>query len=197
MDASLDGDYKEIEMRLILTITTHFLAIAWTSTVAAQCINTASPSCGVYEQCFADRCDCTGSPDEYFISYGKKYCERFLDLPGLSQKGRQWRDSTLRCLQEKIVPELPADGDSKKCNCKEMRSIAFDSHVACYTKPGNSICDLPNEDLKVIFDAVDPLANSMDKKGISQALRVFGICLGKWTGEQRKRAQEIIEKHGP
>src|SRR5436309_1041028 len=72
---------------------------------SAQCSNSIKPSCGVYATCFAKYCPCNGS-DEYFLTYGKKYCEKFLGLATFSAEGVKWRDKTLVCLQEAIVPRL-------------------------------------------------------------------------------------------
>ena len=56
------------------------LAVLFATESAAQCVNTPTPTCGVYSSCFAKLCNCEKSPFEYFIGYGKKYCEVFLDL---------------------------------------------------------------------------------------------------------------------
>jgi hypothetical protein len=71
------------------------------------CTSSAKPSCAVYSTCFERVCNCEATEDRYFISYGKKYCDRFLDATQLSAAGQRWRDRTLVCLQEKIVPHLP------------------------------------------------------------------------------------------
>lgn len=118
--------------------------VALTGAAHAQCANSANPSCDVYPKCFAHLCPCEGV-GEYFLSYGKKYCDKFLSLE-FSGRAKVWRDSTLRCLQEKIVPRLPVNG-SKACNCAAMRAFAFNTHVECYTKPGASICNLSWSDM--------------------------------------------------
>jgi hypothetical protein len=145
--------------------------------VVAQCVNTPSPSCGVYSQCFSHLCSCSSSPYEYFISYGEKYCKTFLDLPGLSAEGKAWRDSTLKCLQETIVPMLPPDGQASTCDCKQMQVRAFDSHVACYTKPGASICSLGYADWMLIFNTVGGVSSLTDQKNRKQMLEVAKVCL--------------------
>lgn len=161
---------------------------------AAQCVNTANPSCGVYDSCFADRCHCDGSEYEYFKSYGKKYCETFLDLPELSAKGKAWRNATLKCLQETIVPILPADGQAYSCNCKAMQLRAFDSHVACYTQPANSICELEPNDWFYIMKAVDPVASLKDQKSRKQMLEVAKLCLNSAVEGAKAPIQIIIQK---
>ena len=98
--------------RLLFAVAFLAITVISPNTAIAQCVNPVHPSCGVYDTCFSKLCDCSGSQYEYFTSYGKKYCQIFLDLPGLSQKGMAWRDATLRCLQETIVPLLPPDGQA-------------------------------------------------------------------------------------
>lgn len=160
---------------------------------AAQCVNTSTPGCGVYAGCFAKLCDCAASPYEYFIGYGKKYCEAFLNLPGLSDAGRRWRDTTLRCLQETIVPQLPSDSSSSTCDCKVMQVKAFDSHVACYTEPGASICALPASDWAKILAATDPVKGLADQKNRKQMLEVASICLPHVAGDVRKHVMDVIK----
>lgn len=161
---------------------------------SAQCINTATPSCGVYNSCFADRCHCDNSEFEYFKSYGKKYCEVFLDIPNFSAKGKAWRNATLKCLQEKIVPELPSDGQADTCNCKSMQLHAYDSHVECYTQPNNSICALEPNDWFYIMKAVDPVANLKDQKSRKQMLEVAKICVNSAVEGAKAPIQIIIQK---
>jgi hypothetical protein len=162
--------------------------------VQAQCVNTSAPTCGVYESCFAKACACQSSPHEYFVSYGKRYCETFLNLATLSAKGKAWRDSTLRCLQEQIVPALPADGSAALCDCAKMQAFAFDKHVACYTQPGASICSLPASDWKAILDAVDPVKTLSDAKGRKQMLDVAAICLPAVAADAKDSVQKLIDK---
>src|SRR5262245_9275674 len=69
---------------------------AWTRSVL-ECQSSPSPSCNVYDRCFERTCNCESTPDRYFISYGKKYCEQFLTATSWSQAGRRWRDKTLIC----------------------------------------------------------------------------------------------------
>lgn len=150
----------------------------------ARCVNTAEPSCNVYQNCFARFCPCEGDPAEYFMTYGKKYCERFLDNSTLSAQGKKWRDKTLNCLQEAIVPHLDISA-SPSCNCRAMRKTAFDSHVACYTQAGASICDLPLSDLKQIAGTIDT-DDYFTSESLKQIRAVAAICLGKEADPDRK-----------
>ena len=139
----------------------------------AQCQNAATPSCGVYKSCFAKQCPCSGA-DEYFVTYGEKYCKAFLGNASLSSEGQKWRDRTLICLQEAIVPKLDLSNEPK-CNCQEMRKFAFDTHVSCYTQPGASICNLPIGDVTAIASTVN-VADMMDAAGWRQMRDVASIC---------------------
>jgi hypothetical protein len=181
-------------MKLVAVWVLALAAMAITPRASAQCLNTAAPSCGVYQSCFAKACPCKGDPAEYFVSYGKKYCEVFLDLPGLSPRGKAWRDSTLRCLQETIVPRLPPDGKQASCNCAQMQTFAFDSHVACYTKPGASICSLGPADWLKILGAVDPVKSMVDDKGRKQMLEVAKVCLPVVTGDVKAAVQRVVDR---
>ena len=142
----------------------------------AQCVNTATPSCQVYEICFAKYCPCQGD-DDYFLKYGKKYCEAFLGSANFSDAGKKWRARTLTCLQEKIVPKLDIS-DNPSCNCGEMKSFAFDAHVSCYTQQGASICDLGADDVLEITRIIE-LGDALTADGLKQSKKVAEICSTK------------------
>jgi hypothetical protein len=112
----------------------------------------------------------------------------------LSNQGKNWRDSTLRCLQERIVPELPADGQADSCDCQSIQIKAFDIHVACYTQNGASICDLPAADWALIFDAIDPVQSLQDQKSRKQIVEVAKVCLPIVAGQVKTIVQNIISK---
>lgn len=160
---------REIYAALIV-LTVNVLS---SGTAHAQCVNTVTPSCGVYETCFAKYCPCQGESD-YFISYGKKYCEAFLGAANFSEAGRRWRDRTLTCLQEAIVPKLDIS-ENPSCNCSEMRTIAFTSHIACYTQAGASICELGLSDLNEIRRIIDT-GDVLSIDGMKQTKAVAVIC---------------------
>lgn len=176
----------------------HFLAFS--PTAFAQCVNKQTPSCAVYESCFAKFCPCGGDPDEYFVSYGKRYCEKFLDNAKFSPEGKKWRDSTLICLQESTVPLLDLSSKKPHCNCAAMRDFAFASHVACYTKPGASICALGAADAAEIFSVVQ-LKDLFSGDGLKQMGKVADICRTTAPEEaQRKiwgRIGDFIKKLPP
>lgn len=157
----------------------------------AQCSNSIATSCKVYDACFAKYCPCDGNPNEYFKSYGEKYCSSFLANVNFSDAGKAWRDSTLRCLQEAIVPELDIS-DSPKCDCAKMKAFAFKSHVDCYTSAGASICDLGNGDLAEIAKTVDA-KDLLDHEGWKQMLQVAGKCAQTAPDDGRRASWLAIE----
>lgn len=159
---------------------TFCLALLWFGLVpqvaVAQCANATQLSCAVYDRCFTRYCSCTGDASEYFRSYGRKYCDRFLASSGWSAAGQQWRDKTLLCLQERIVPKLDIS-DRPSCDCKAMKSFAYRTHVDCYTQTSASICNLTYADFKKIFDIIDVRDDLFgDPYGRAQMRDVLEIC---------------------
>ncbi len=71
-----------------------------------QCVNPVKPNCDFYSKCMEATCKCGFAADGYALSYGLKYCRRFLNDANLSPQGEKWRDATLRCLQETLVTSL-------------------------------------------------------------------------------------------
>ncbi|MEQ1637040.1 MAG: hypothetical protein ABL903_10120 [Methylococcales bacterium] len=165
---------------------TLLLTLPLVNEVMASCVNNLQPSCQVYQTCFSELCPCFPPEPEYFLSYGAKYCEKFLKLNGLSESGMKWRDSTLRCLQEAIVPKLP-EKKGGGCNCKLMEDFAFQSHVSCYTKQGASICDLDYKDWKNIAEAAELVKGIVDSKSRNQIVEVAKVCLSKNPSDQIKK----------
>jgi probable HAF family extracellular repeat protein len=155
------------------------VVLAFSLGAQAQCINTETPTCGVYETCFAKLCPCSSSPDEYFLSYGKKYCDAFIANDKLSPKGIAWRNATLHCLQETIVPKLPPFGQAATCPCKAVQQSAFDSHVACYTQDAASICDLSTDDWGAIIESSGLLRTAQNEKVRRQVAGVLEVCLDR------------------
>jgi len=166
------------------------LAIA-SKRAAAQCVNTANPTCEIYTTCFAKYCPCQGDPSEYFQTYGKKYCQRFLSIQNFSASGKNWRNSTLKCLQETIVPDLDIS-DNPKCDCGRMKGVAYKSHVACYTKPGASICDLSATDINEIRKVIDT-ADLFTSEGWKQMGEVAKICVKTAPDDGRRTAWKAID----
>lgn len=166
--------------RAIGSIVLGLMSWVWAFTTSAQCASTAELSCNVYPSCFAKYCNCTGSPDEYLLQYGKRYCDRFLAATGWTAAGQKWRDRTLRCLQERIVPNLSITDPPTQCDCKEMRGIAFKTHVECYVgdkAQPDSFCQLPTSDLNKIRTIVEPKDAFGSKEARQQFAAVAEVCI--------------------
>jgi len=167
-------------MRRFVKICFIFFCFLYAARVGAQCINSITPSCDVYQNCFSKACNCSNSPDEYFVTFGSSYCKAFMAQSDFSLAGKKWRDSTLRCLQEGIVPALP-NSNGGKCDCGAAKKYALSTHVACYTNPEASVCSLPGTDVMKIATTIlsdGPFKNLLKDKedALHQALSVIDIC---------------------
>lgn len=182
------AEFRTCRVVLISTLIMSF-AIMLGAEASAQCLNTPNASCGVYKSCFAKYCPCKG-PNEYFVKYGKKYCEAFLTSGNFSNDGARWRDRTLTCLQERIVPKLDIS-ESPSCNCAEMRLFAFETHVACYTQSNSSICDLGLSDLNEIRRIID-LSDLLSIDGLRQTKAVVEICKAAAPDSGRRALWESL-----
>jgi hypothetical protein len=131
-------------------------------------------SCNVYNE-LNRSCDCAGQ-DNYLLSYGRKYCERFLNATGWSPAGSQWRDRTLTCLQNALVQHLATT--SRTCDCKRIKEFAFETHIRCYTQQAASVCRLPLSDLSKIYGIIDA-ADLLDPDGIRQLLNIARACIAQ------------------
>lgn len=141
-------------------------------------MNSIKTSCDFYQKCMEKTCLCENTSNNYAIAYGDKYCNRFLMNKNWTEKGKEWRDLTLRCLHEKAYLALPKN--SSECNCKQLSKTAYNSHVNCYTKPfGNvkkGICYLPSEDIKLIRSIVDTKDAFFSIQGLNAALDIINFC---------------------
>ena len=119
------------------------------------------------------RCACAGR-DHYFLSYGQRYCERFVQSTGWSVAGARWRDRTLDCLKDELRRHLRAG--SRGCDCATIKAFAFESHARCYTQRARSVCRLPLSDLGHIYRLVDT-ADLFDPGGSRQVLEITLACI--------------------
>ncbi|MEW5683997.1 MAG: hypothetical protein AB1942_03670 [Pseudomonadota bacterium] len=159
---------------------------------AAVCVNPATPNCNFYTSCMEATCKCGySSTGGYALSYGKKYCDKFLAEAGFSAAGRKWRDATLRCLQEKMVAQLPTN--PAQCDCPKLQQAAYDTHVGCYTQPGASICDLPAADA-VVIDKVVADSDKFDRQGLEALKAVAKKCYASNPTNQWKQAQAVVQR---
>jgi hypothetical protein len=106
-------------------------------------------------------------PSGYYVAYAEKYCTRFLQSlrPRMSPAGQRFLDVARDCLMRFVDEQLPpADA------CDDVRTRAFQSHVACYHD--NGFCSLPPSDQWLLINTVDPA--DFD---VSAALQTAVSCL--------------------
>lgn len=159
---------------------------------AQQCVNPIVPNCNFYASCLEATCKC--GEQGYGLSYGKKYCEKFLGSYSFSEKGRKWRDATLVCLQERLYAAVP--NDSVLCDCKAISQTAYKSHVECYTQSGNSICSLDIADLGVVYDLIS-LSDLADKEGLKALRDIAAKCFAEKATDAWKDIKEKISAKLP
>jgi len=136
---------------------------------AAACRTPIDKNCAFYLSCIEEQTPCGRSG--YAEGYGEKYCYRFLNETGFSDRANRWRDATLTCLQKELVPFVGA----KSASCQTIVDAAFDSHPRCYTQEGASICDLSLGDVRKIafeLDATDVLS----VRSAKQITKVAATC---------------------
>lgn len=89
-------------------------------------------------------------PPDYYLQYGDKYCQKFSALgpQDLSPQGLQWRDATLKNLQEAIEQKRAADPVAfaqLERDPQAFKSFCYGTHADAYLKAG--LADLPAHDL--------------------------------------------------
>jgi len=109
--------------------------------------------------------------DGYALSYGEKYCHRFMGQTGLSDRGTAWRDATMRCLQHEFL-----EASRAAVSCSALADAAFASHPVCYTQTEHSICALPMSDVWTILRTLDG-SDAFSLRGAKQIRSVIATCL--------------------
>ncbi|WP_394837201.1 hypothetical protein LVJ94_09865 [Pendulispora rubella] len=109
--------------------------------------------------------------DGYALGYGEKYCHRFMNQVGLSERGIAWRDATMRCLQGEFL-----EASRTNASCSSLTDAAFASHPVCYTQTEHSICALPMSDVWTILRTLDG-SDTFSLRGAKQIRSVMATCL--------------------
>jgi len=148
----------------------------------------ANKRCEFYEVCLEPKynCNAASEADRYPIDYGHKYCVKFGQKSFNSQKGRDWRDKTLECLQVSFLIGGYM-GPTNKGDCHGLTEFEFGEHARCYTQPGASICELARPSISdggLLARAEDAasIAMTVDGKDLlsirsgKQILQVLGTC---------------------
>lgn len=111
------------------------------------------------------------NPSIYYISYGKKYCAKFIELRDsgqLSDKGKEWVNKTLLFLQEEMENIIQAY-PSLEYNASRLKMAAFKTHPTSYIKGG--ILSLNMRDKISIMLTID-YGDLMDPMGRQQVMSV-------------------------
>ena len=96
---------------------------------------------------------CANAKDEYALSYGEKYCEKFrVSYSQFSPQAQQWIDKVRKCLQQELAPYVGSE-----IFCGQLRDVAFDSHKDCYINSG--LCKLKFEEQKKVLGVVKSAFN--------------------------------------
>ena len=123
--------------------------------------------------CAEDALDALGrgcGPDGYLLGYGTRYSSRFYreTRPRMSARGQQWIDDVLVCLQQTLHDAIDAE-----TSCEDIRTIAFDSHPACYVDAG--FCTLPLGDVWQVVRTVEA-SDWLNLDAARQVVRTAAQC---------------------
>ena len=134
-------------------------------TLPSECYSPSGTNCGWYENCLEKKYQCRGTEDDYAMEFATKFCNLYIEnFAKFSVEGQTWVDAVRKCLQVSLVPII-RPWYSK--SCKEIKQIAFASHVPCYVLPNKqdpsiSICNLELIDrLKVFWTIKSSLVMSV------------------------------------
>lgn len=133
------------------------------------------------------------TPPSYYLEYGQKYCDRFLSLgpKDLTPKGLEWRDRTLKALQDAIETkrmEDPVGFAQLERDPEAFKKFAYDSHPDAYVQSG--LYDLPAQDMLKIGTTPD-LKDLFTQDGIRQVV----VALGKMRpGDVADVAKESVKE---
>ena len=133
------------------------------------------------------------TPPAYYMEYGQKYLDRFSSLgpKDLTPKGLEWRDKTLKALQDAIEMkrmEDPVAFAQLERDPEAFKKFAYDSHPDAYVNSG--LYKLPAQDMLKIGTTPD-LKDLLTKDGVRQ---VF-VALGKMNpGDAVNVAKESLKE---
>lgn len=151
-------------------------SLLFSSTVLAQnnC-QASSTSCEAYS-CLEEKVSC--GEKGYFLKFGLKNCENFLEKEEeMSPSAQAWMPRVRLCLQAElfqITDQVQADAPiwSSAKTCKKIKKEAFKSHVDCYVETG--FCELSWSDrLKIARIAGK---DAFLPQSISTEMQILSIC---------------------
>ncbi|CAC5415398.1 unnamed protein product [Mytilus coruscus] len=123
-------------------------------TLPSSCYSPSGTDCGWYENCLEKKYKCKGTDDDYALEFATKFCNLYNEhFSSFSSGGQIWVNYVRKCLQVSLVPII-RPWCSK--SCKEIKQIAFDSHIPCYVRPNKqdlsiSYCNLNLKDRAKVF----------------------------------------------
>jgi hypothetical protein len=133
------------------------------------------------------------TPPAYYMEYGQKYLDRFSSLgpKDLTPKGLEWRDKTLKALQDSIEMkrmEDPVAFAQLERDPAAFKKFCYDSHPDAYVQSG--LYKLPAQDMLKIGTTPD-LKDLLTKDGVRQVL----VALGKMNpGDAVNVAKESLKE---
>jgi hypothetical protein len=96
-------------------------------TLPSECYSPSGTNCGWYENCLERKYQCRGTEDDYAMEFATQFCNLYNEnFAKFSVEGQTWIDAVRKCLQVSLVPII-RPWCSK--SCKEVKQIAFASHV--------------------------------------------------------------------
>jgi len=157
--------------------------------------------CEYYQKRYDDykaRHTCPGcakhrNPPDYYLNYGKKYCEKFTHetSPKLSPKGKRWLNET-RCNLQTKMEEIVQESPELEKDQKALRKAAFDSHPKAYLDAG--LADLSVDDLVKIGITPDPsewLSLDTWKQAVEVGKVVIPEKYNEWSQQVQKKCEEL------
>uniref|UniRef100_A0A7M5XEX2 Uncharacterized protein n=1 Tax=Clytia hemisphaerica TaxID=252671 RepID=A0A7M5XEX2_9CNID len=153
--------------------------------IPAYCHKPHGQTCAWYPECIEKRQICPGN-DNYAMKYAHHFCTKFgQEYSTFGTTGQKWVDATRLCLQRALVPYL----DDQSVTCKNLKKVAFDSHVCCYLggpacTPSNeirpSVCDVPIKDWLRLFWIVKGSFNIFGQHAevVGSLRQIMGVLKG-------------------
>ena len=163
-------------------------------TLPSECYSPSGTNCGWYENCLERKYQCRGTEDDYAMEFATKFCNLYNEnFAKFSVEGQTWIDAVRKCLQVSLVPII-RPWCSK--SCKEVKQIAFASHVPCYVLPNKqdpsiSMCNLGITDqLKVFWTIKSSLVMSVGSS--LEAMNGIRMTMSECAPRVIKSAKEKI-----
>jgi hypothetical protein len=164
------------------------LLLALLAAAAPPCPISSPSTCDWYS-CVSNYCQCT--PSDYPEGYGYKFCSLYGErMSSFSAAGQQWINAVRTCLQVALLPSV-----TPSIPCSELTTIAFATHVGCYTSPGygaQSVCFLPVSDWVEIMITIKSAFVTAFSETVSQMLSTLKDCGASWAAQLELNAESLV-----